>query len=345
MTVYPKIKDEHEQILTMNTIKNAMFYFMVIIFVLSWILLSLYQWGSNDHSVMAFAFSLGLLGSLCREGSRSLSYTQEKTKSAFISDFVYALLLVSVLVLLVLFFKIECSFVLATLGLCGIFLMIHELLKTNLLLFDKKIWIQELWPCAKWAIPGVLITWLNLNSYSIAAGYFINTQAVADINAARLFLMPISLGITAWLNLYRPRIVKYNAAKNNASVKMITKSSSLFVLIALPLYVLVVYLLYPSLSQLMGGKYHDIMGLIFLWSVYFLFCSLRTIVMALLMTSSDGYRSVTTVGYITSFISIILFFLFSKMGTEYVVSILAFIELIQLVFLLKKKKSRDIAYG
>lgn len=344
MTVYPRIKDDIEKQAIMNTIKNAMVYFLIAMFILGWFFTTIYQSFSGDYSVLSIAFALGLLGSLSREGSRSLSYIQERTKSAFISDCIYAILLITGLIFLVLFMQVGCSYVFIIIGFCGLGLMLHELFKTNLFSFDKEIWIRELWPCARWAIPGVLITWLNLNSYSIAAGYFIDSKAVADINAARLFLMPVSLCIAAWSNIYRPKIVKYLSDNNMVKTKEIVNSSVIFVLIALPLYLGIIYIFYPYLSELMGGKYNDIVWLIFLWSVYFIFCSLRTIIMALLMTSADGYKSITKVGYITSFISVAMFLLFAKMGQEYVISVLIVIEFIQFIVLLNKQRNGNVKH-
>ena len=57
----------------------------------------------------------------------------------------------------------------------------------------------------RWTLPGMAVTWGQNAGYAYVVGGVAGAAAVADVAAARLFIMPINLVVTAWQRIFLPR--------------------------------------------------------------------------------------------------------------------------------------------
>jgi O-antigen/teichoic acid export membrane protein len=130
--------------------------------------------------------------------------------------------------------------------------------------------LQALWKLSRWALVGAIIAWSVNNGYLYFAGGFLGVAALADLNAARLLLIPISIVAMAWGRVARPALGKTIVAKDWGGLRRLIVLSTLAMEVFALVYVAMLLWGFPWLSaNLFGEKYQHISGLLLLWSIYF----------------------------------------------------------------------------
>lgn len=276
------------------------------------------------------SFSVAMVGTAAREAGRSFAYSQAQVGQALIQDVVYGAVMLLGLAGLAYAGKITGWTAFAITGLAGGMLLVRGAARRPWRAATLSAW-QAMWHCGRWALPGVLITWVNLNAYLLIAGHLLGVEAVADINASRLFLMPVLLGITVWSNLYRPRLSQCAAQGNVIEMRQIIRSSGVQLTGILIGYVSLLLLAYPFIEPLLGSKYRGLETIVCLWGVFALLTGVRAVFMAVLMTQASGYRQLTLVGFGTMFIAMVALGYLSPRGAAWVVAALCVVELVQLL--------------
>ncbi len=138
--------------------------------------------------------------------------------------------------------------------------------------------LRQLWPLSRWALPGALIGWLCNYSYLYFAGALLGLTASADLNAARILLIPIGLMGVAWSRVARPMAGQLIAQQEWPGLSRLARQSLLGIEGVTWLYVLLLGLAFPWLaSHLLGDKYRNVEPLLWLWGVYFSINAARTI--------------------------------------------------------------------
>lgn len=290
-------------------------------------------------AMLILGFGLAIAGVCAREGVRTLFYIRSNALGALKSDFMYGFGLMLSIGGLSYFRVLTPANALFATGVAALWPYALKVSRIRTLVLNKTI-LVKFWACGRWALVGVLVTWINLNAYPLIVGISLSTAAVADINVARLFLMPVGLCATAWSNLYRPKISGWAARNQLKEVKRITLKSILVGMSLLGLFTLVLAQGYPFIEEILGPAYSGILHLVLLWSGFFAVSLARNMLMATLMTEPSGYRELQTVSWFGLIVSLTGLWIFSSYGSKWVVGILIAVETVQLVLIAFKVTRR-----
>lgn len=291
--------------------------------------------GVQADPLLIGGFALAIMGTIAREAQRAFAYANQQGIRALQADLVYGVLLLAAIGMAVAGQTLTAAVTLAAIGLAGLTPLLPTL--GHLHQLDAHAGsARQFWACGRWALPSVIATWISLNAYPYFASAQLGVAAVADIGAARLFLMPVGLVSTAWGNWYRPRISCWFAEKNLDAIRNTTKHSLMIGMAAMALIMLAVLIAYPLAEPLLGPQYQGLQNLVLVWSLYFTIALARSMFMATLMVDANGYRILHHVTWLALALALPAFMLISGWGTIWVVAVLCVIEALQLTAVMIK---------
>lgn len=332
-TVLPAAPEERKAAVR-DTAIGGQVVFLAIAAVLGAVLLTIWL-GVEGHGLeiwLPAAFALAIAGASAREGARALFYSGGQALHALRSDLVYGAGLLLALAALALGDAFATRNVLLAIGIAALWPYALRLGRASRLALDRAV-LAQFWACGRWALIGVLVTWINLNAYTLVVGAVLGLAAVADVNAARLFMMPVALAVTAWSNLARPRISAWMAQQKLTDIRRFSLQSMLVTLTTLAVFTGVIALLYPLVEPWLGVAYHGLLPLVLMWALFFAVAFPRNILMATLMTRPEGYRQLQRVSVFALAISLGGLFLLTSYGTLWVVGVLILVEVAQLALI------------
>jgi len=135
--------------------------------------------------------------------------------------------------------------------------------------------LKENWNYGKWALLGTTCSLAQDRGYIYIVSILLGLATLADISAARLFLMPIGL-----LNLSCAKIVISKGSKNLSLNKNNEFRKFVFYFISILLIIWLFYFLFIVLTSnliigFLGEKYINTKDLILLWGVFFFVYTIR----------------------------------------------------------------------
>jgi O-antigen/teichoic acid export membrane protein len=293
-----------------------------------------YQWAmaSPLDVPMAIAFSAAIAGALAREASRSFQYVHGRAGWALAGDLLYGTVIISAIALLISKGSISAMAILAIIGVAGILPLIRSAFGSARASFALPAAERTaFWACGRWAVIGVGVTWVNLSMYPYIAAASFGVTSVAEINAARLFMMPLVLGLPAWSNMLRPKFSNWFAEKQLSRMRDVSIKSALLGCALVLIYIGVVVAAYPWLERLLGPAYAGILPLVIAWSVFFLVTTIRTVLMATLMVNEAGYKSLTQFSFIALLVFMPAMAVASRFTAVWIIGALILTELIQVL--------------
>lgn len=293
--------------------------------------------GFDTGPLIIGGFSIAIMGTIAREAQRSFAYASRNGARALLADIVYGILLLAALGAAIAGETLTAAVILAATGFSGLAPLLIRIGTFQGLRFHAGS-AQQFWSCGRWALPSVLATWITLSSYPYFASTHLGVSAVAEIGAARLFLMPIGLITTAWGNWYRPRISRWFSEGDIGSIKRVTNTSLVLGALAMSFIALLLFFAYPMAEPLLGPQYQGLQNLVLIWLIYFAIALARNIFMATLMINVGGYRILHHMTWVALALAMPCFVFFSENGAVWVVGILCVIELLQLVVVAIKAK-------
>lgn len=282
-------------------------------------------------------FVLAIAGTIAREAQRSFAYVQGQGLRALAGDLLYGLVLLAGIALALAGSDLSAGIVLLITGVAGLVPLLTKIAKFDGLQTHAEP-LRKFWSCSRWALPSVMVTWINLSSYPYFAGKALGLSAVADIGVARLFLMPIGLMMAAWANWYRPKISGWLAAGNTHAVTSITNRSLQVGLAGMTMLAAVFIFAYPWIETFLGDQYQGLQTLVLMWLFFFSISLVVNIYMATLMTDEAGYKFLHHITWLALALSLPGFVLFSHNGALWVVGILCMVELLQAVLVISKAR-------
>lgn len=285
--------------------------------------------------VLLIGFSLAIVGTIAREAQRSFAYVQGQGVRALAGDLAYGIALLAGITWAMLGDQLTAGIVLLLTGLAGMLPLLTKLLVFQGLQIHPEP-MRQFWSCGRWALPSVLVTWINLSAYPYFAERALGLAAVADIGASRLFLMPVGLAMTAWSNWYRPRISAWLATGDTDAVRRLTYKSLLVGWGALAALAGSIMAAYPYIEPALGEQYAGLQPLVLMWVLFFSLSLTRNIYMATLMTDAQGYKILHHITWLALALSVPGFILLSDNGAIWVVGVLCAVELVQLVLVVLK---------
>src|SRR5213079_151583 len=84
----------------------------------------------------------------------------------------------------------------------------------------------------KWTLPGMAVTWGQTTGYAYIVAWFLGSAAVAELSAARLFVMPLNTLMTAWGRIFVPRAGALLATGDRAGVLAQSRRNAVWLLAA-----------------------------------------------------------------------------------------------------------------
>lgn len=308
--------------------------YTVLVAILGFISLVVYQLTTEGrvNLAIAAAFSLATVGLIAREAMRSAQYVQGHAGRALVGDLIFGVVLLGVTLASVISGSVAAVWILVATGVAGLLPLLRTAFTSSRQAISlPKAERQEFWRCGRWALIGAGLTWVNLNAYPYVAAAAFGVAAVAEINAARLFMMPIVLCLPAWSNLVRPKFARWIAEKKPGRLRNVSIHSAMIGVAALVTYVAVLVVAYPWLEGYLGPGYLGLLPSVLAWSVFFLFSLLRAVFMAILMVDEAGYKKLSLVSVLSLFLLVPVMGAAIQFNTVWVVGGLALIELVQML--------------
>ena len=323
-----------EQDLTYGTAVASLVAFAVIAGVGGGIGLAIYSWLAHGSAspLLVGAFGLAVAGVCAREGRRTLHFAGGDSTRALRSDLTYGLGLLLCCAGLCYFAALTPAAALLSTGMAALWTYAFALGRIRLLRIHGQV-IRRFWACGRWALVGAVVTWINLSVYPLVVGITLGSAAVADLNVARLFLMPVGLAIAAWSNVFRPRLSSWMANGNPAEVQRVCVRAISFGLALHLGFLALLALVYPYAQLMLEPSYRGLLPLVLLWGGYFAFNMVRSILMATLMTDAQGYKIIQASSWVALLVSTSGLALLSHQGAPWVVVVLIAVELTQVAMI------------
>jgi glycosyltransferase involved in cell wall biosynthesis len=175
--------------------------------------------------------------------------------------------------------------------------------------------LSNIWGCAKWALPSVVVSWLYSNAYVYVVDALLSHNAVADLAASRLLLVPISLLVIGWSSAFRPRASKLFAEGDIPQIDRFLRTSLLAAAFICTLYGIILWLMMPLLvSHVLSSKYVGLEPMVLAWLVFFFISAARNMGMSAVLSCRAGFRPLYWSGWVALLIAAPLVFVASSQG-------------------------------
>lgn len=233
----------------------------------------LYNFGlSTEESLIASSLCIGSFGVLNREFLRSYFFAEEEPIKVLKLDFYYAAIYSGLILMSYLLIGISVPLIIFFMGLASGFdsLILNKRLKFDFNLRSIKESYLENWQISKWSLIGITVTHLQGYSYLYVIGGLLNSNAVAEVSASRLLLLPVGLITNGWGNVIRPYGAKL---REQNQLKKFFKNLVLAGVSFPMLILLISILLYFSseflLKNIFTKDYQTVFDYLFYWAVLF----------------------------------------------------------------------------
>lgn len=130
----------------------------------------------------------------------------------------------------------------------------------------------------RWTLPGMAVTWGQNSGYIYLVGLALDASAVADIAAARLFIVPLLLVGVAWGRVFLPRAgTLLGEGRDHVVLAGCIKSGALIVALTLAYVAALVVAFALGLGAILPASYASVEPLVVLWCVFAAVNLLRSI--------------------------------------------------------------------
>jgi O-antigen/teichoic acid export membrane protein len=274
-----------------------------------------------------FVLIFSISGILSRELIRSLFFADLKVAYVFIVDVIYVLIFSILIFIFHSNNSLTASSVITGMGVSSLLAAIvfikpaikHINLNTNWKEICENISFS--WKDSKWMVSGMMLSWVVNNGYLFLLAYLISKEAVAELNGARILLVPLIIVVGAWGKVFLPKGASMvHEQQHDRIVKIILKSTAGLVVIAV-FYIFVLYQIGDILEEfLYNNKYDNIKTFILLWGAFVLITVISTNLQNLISVFSQ-FKKLFTLSFINS--SMFLFYCsylivtFGSMGAVY----------------------------
>lgn len=166
--------------------------------------------------------------------------------------------------------------------------------------------VREAWAYGRWALGGVLVTWVQSQSYAYFLAIFSDLSSVADANAARLLVSPLMLLNAGLTNVLFPKLVFLRSEKRFKETEQVARRlvwilSGLFLV-----YTSVVGFAGNKLTGLiLGDRYTGIEIFIIAWAAVNLLTALRANTSVLLQVFKE-FKTITLANVVSVVIVLVV---------------------------------------
>lgn len=196
--------------------------------------------------------------------------------------------------------------------------------------------MTEAWKQGKWALGGVTVTSIQNQGYVYLLALLQGAASVAEANAARLFLSPLSLLSTSLSRVFMPRMAILRA---EGHVGKAVKLSVVILCILLACILIYTGALLSSIDWILSvfatPEYQSIGILVALWALFIIGNSLRNVPTQLLQISHK-FRMITLSSTVTAVLVLLLSILSIRLyGICGLIIVMALGELVLAVILMR----------
>jgi O-antigen/teichoic acid export membrane protein len=219
--------------------------------------------------LVGLVFFLCVLAFLSRDFARGYFYVILQPVRALLLDSSYAVALVLLLTAFALSGLLSAQWGIVAIGISaavGCSVVAKTILGILDSRFDFRTTLMRTWPYSKWAVLGVFASWFQTNTFIYLAGLTTGVGSVAQVGAARLFMVPASLLVAGWGTYIRP--VMSEAVKNQGKANLLSliRMGTITLAIVILLYTVTLYILFGWISPyVLPSAYREIGGYLVLW--------------------------------------------------------------------------------
>jgi len=268
----------------------------------------------STQSAIAATLCVAAVGVLFREFLRSYFFAEESPLQALKLDALYAICFSSLIILTLFMSQIDVAAIFILMGISAFLfsLLFSYNLGWRLQRDAIKDSYRENWEFGKWALLGVIVTHIQKHSYLYMLAALLGSVAVAEVSAARLFLMPIMLAQIGWSKITIPYGSRLREENRVASYFKLQVAASLIFTVGLSLYMVALTALSGFLqSFLLTGKYKESLGYLLIWGAIFIIGSIRQNASCGLLVLKK-FDIVSKIDTVTMLVTVVCAFLFIK---------------------------------
>lgn len=281
LTVLLPKKESREKVQFISGLAFGQWLIFLPVSVVALIIASIYAYIYYDITILKYVFvlSVATLAYLFREFIRTVNYSKMQIHLLFKMDAFFVVLIALGVLTLIVFQHVTSSLSISILGSGYFTAAVLGLLysKDSYKINWKSIRdaFSETWSYSCWALVGVTSDIFKNQGYIYIVSAMLGLDRIAEISAARLFLMPIGLLVASSGKIILAKGSDILNATGVDRFKKFVFLISLFLLLVWLSYSLGLFVLLDYLISFLGGKYGNIHYLILLWGGFFLIYSLR----------------------------------------------------------------------
>lgn len=239
-----------------------------IVFALLWF----FEFGSIQTNIVT-AVCLAAAGFLYREFLRSYFFAEESPLQVLKLDILYIVIFFGLISLDYWFFKISVAGVFFLMGISALF--VSQLFKQQMVWRTQPRTVRESyrenWIYGRWSLLGVIVTHIQTYSYVYLLGLFLGSEAVADVSAARMLMMPLFLFESGWGKIVRPHGSRLR--EENKILLFFRQQILMCLIFVIGAFLYVLFLMLSSdvfEKFLLSSKYANSFNYIYYWGLVFL---------------------------------------------------------------------------
>ncbi|NOT24207.1 MAG: hypothetical protein HOP22_16005 [Nitrospiraceae bacterium] len=237
---------------------------------------------NSEMAIFSLAIAVASFAALFQEFLRRYNFMAAKPAVVFGIDLVFAICVISILFLLwyqeyqEMFLHAVLAYAAAAFIAGGVGLARSGLIQ-RLQRNDIRNALRSAWQNGCWSLGGVTITWIQSQCYAYFLVILGAATALAEANAARLLLSPISPLSTGVMNVMTPRLARHKAQGNMQGLFLHANQMMKLIMGLLIAYVALVYLSKDIFIQLvLTGDYRDSGMYLLAWSLVLIAQTART---------------------------------------------------------------------
>jgi O-antigen/teichoic acid export membrane protein len=166
--------------------------------------------------------------------------------------------------------------------------------------------LKEAWTNGRWALGGVVVTWGQSQGYVLLLSILATAEAVAEANAARLFLAPVNVISVSFIRVFMPKLIHLKNQQNHAAVRKMARKILAVVIVTIGIVVLGVIIMEDYIIKFaFTDDYSDIGIFVIAWAVVVLFVAIRSNTSVLLQVYSR-FKDITLCNTVTAVITLLL---------------------------------------
>lgn len=278
---------------------------MIALAIISVASMEYLDWLTQDISNIVITALAAMLGVMSREFARSHFFVNRRPGAVLVIDIIYIVAVVAGIAVAGTLFRDTLGlFTIATLGAASIISGLAGLaiarLRPTVSMSAVSGALRSAWPQGKWALIGVIVTTIQGQSYVYLLTAIGGPEQTADVNAAILLMMPISLLTVSTARILLPR---WSTLRANSDHNRIVESARLVIaalIVVISIYTAMIAFAHKYITGLMLTQEYSVgPTMIILCGAVFLAQAIRSN-FSLVLQAYERFRVVTVMSSVAA---------------------------------------------